>query len=99
MLYTRREIAKMALAAFPAAYLVPRQARPDSKIDGVQIGLNVPYSFGNNLLSADETLRNCVQLGISAVELRSQPIEAFIGVPTELLAKASQKAGVEALKQ
>jgi sugar phosphate isomerase/epimerase len=98
MLYTRRELGKMALAV-PAASLIPFQARPDSKVNGVQIGLNVPYSFGNNMMSAEETLRNCLQLGVSAVELRSQPIEAFIGVPTELLRRASQKADVEALRQ
>jgi sugar phosphate isomerase/epimerase len=98
MLYTRRELGKMALAV-PAASLLRFQAKPDSKINGVQIGLNVPYSFDNNLMPADETLRNCVQLGVSAVELRSQPVEAFMGVPTELLRKASQKADVEALKQ
>jgi sugar phosphate isomerase/epimerase len=98
MLYTRRELGKMALAV-PAASLLPLQTKPNSKINGVQIGLNVPYSFANNVMPADETLRNCVQLGVSAVELRSQPIEAFIGVPVELLRKASQKAGVEALQK
>ena len=98
MLYTRRELGKMALAV-PAASLIRFQNKPDSKINGVQIGLNVPYSFGNNLMPAEETLRNCVQLGVSAAELRSQPVEAFIGVPAELLRKASQKADVEALTQ
>ncbi len=98
MLYTRRELGKIALA-LPAASLIPFQSKPNSKINGVQIGLNVPYSFGNNVMPADETLRNCVQLGVSAVELRSQPIEAAMGVPVDLLRKASQKADVEALKQ
>src|SRR5438067_539592 len=50
-------------------------------------------------MPADDTLRNCVQLGVSAVELRSQPIEAAMGVAVELLRRASQKAEVEALKQ
>jgi len=98
MLYTRRELGKMALA-IPAASLIRFQNKPDSKINGVQIGLNVPYSFGNNLMPAEETLRNCVQLGVSAVELRSQPVEASMGVPAELLRKASQKADVDALTQ
>jgi len=88
----------MALA-LPAASLLPFQTKPNSKFNGVQIGLNVPYSFGNNLMPADETLRNVVQLGVSAVELRSQPVEAFIGVPTDLLRRASQKPGVEALEK
>jgi sugar phosphate isomerase/epimerase len=98
MEYTRRELGKMALA-LPAASLIPLRAKPNSKFNGVQIGLNVPYSFGNNLMPADETLRSCVQLGVSAVELRSQPVEAFMGVPTELLRRASQKADVEKLAQ
>jgi sugar phosphate isomerase/epimerase len=95
MLYTRRDLGKLALA-IPAASLIPLQGKPDSKINGVQIGLNVPYSFGNNLMPADETLRNCVQLGVSAVELRSQPIEAAMGIPVR---KTSQKEDVEALRQ
>ena len=40
-------------------------------------------------MSADETLNNTVQLGLSAVELRTQPIESFLGSP----ALASPAAG------
>ena len=79
---------KLALAALPAAALLQKGARPDSKFAGVQIGLNVPYSFGSNALSGEETLDRLLQLGISAVELRSQPVESFLGVPADL-AKAS----------
>jgi sugar phosphate isomerase/epimerase len=95
--YTRRDFTKFALAAIPAAGLLSSSSRlfaadapakPNSKVNGVQIGLNVPYSFGNNLLSADDTLAKCVTLGISALELRSQPVELFLGVPPELLAPA-----------
>ena len=76
MLYTRRELGKLALATVPAAALAGRPlaafaAKPDSKVAGVQIGLNVPYDFGNNMMSGDEVLDGCVKLGISAVELRS----------------------------
>ena len=56
--------------------------KPNSKVAGVQLGLNVPYSFGNPLMSGDDILKNCVQLGLSAVELRTQPVEAFLGAPT-----------------
>ena len=52
----------------------------------MQIGLNVPYDFGNNATSGDEVLDGCIKLGISAVELRSQPVELFMGVPAALLA-------------
>ena len=53
--------------------------KPDSKVAGVQLGINVPYSFANQLMSGDDILKNCVQLGLSAVELRTQPVEAFLG--------------------
>ena len=52
MLFTRREIGKMALAGLPAAGVlfdadVLRAAtKPNSKLAGVQIGMNVPYNFG-----------------------------------------------------
>ncbi|WP_257067771.1 hypothetical protein, partial [Campylobacter jejuni] len=95
--YTRREFAKLALTALPAAGLLslassanaaekPAQSgKPNSKIRGVQLGLNVPYSFGNPLMSGDEILAACIQLGASGVELRAQPIEAFLGAPAHLI--------------
>jgi sugar phosphate isomerase/epimerase len=91
----------MALATLPAAGLAARPldalaamiaAKPDSKVAGVQIGLNVPYSFGNNLMRWDEVLTTCVKLGVSAVELRSQPVELFMGVPPALLASPQRGA-------
>ena len=91
MLYTRREIGRLALAGVPLASLlsgrdsVNAAGKPDSKWAGVQVGMNVPYNFGNNLLSPDETLDRCLQLGVSAVELRSQPVEQFLGVPVALI--------------
>jgi sugar phosphate isomerase/epimerase len=41
----------------------------------------VPYSFADSSMSGDDILKNCLQLGLSAVELRTQPVEAFLGVP------------------
>jgi sugar phosphate isomerase/epimerase len=88
MRYTRRQIGQMALGALPAAGLAARgarlsaagrQTRPSSKVAGVQIGLNVPYSFGNNNMPGDEVLKRCLALGVSAVELRSQPVELAMG--------------------
>ena len=94
--HTRREFTKLALAALPGAALLSTMSRlgaaeapakPDSKVAGVQIGLNVPYSFANALMSGDDILKNCVQLGLSAVELRTQPVEAFLGLPMVEAAK------------
>jgi sugar phosphate isomerase/epimerase len=82
---TRREFARFAISMLPAASLFATArpllaaAKPNSKFAGVQIGMNVPYSFGGKNMKAEEVLSNCVQLGLSAVELRTQPIEAALG--------------------
>jgi sugar phosphate isomerase/epimerase len=87
---TRREFAKLALTVLPGAALFSNVSRlgaadsagkPNSKVAGVQIGLNVPYSFASPIMSGDDILKNCVQLGLSGVELRTQPVEAFLGLP------------------
>src|SRR5438093_3177574 len=83
---SRREFGRIALAALPTASLVtvarrlgaaeaPTTVRgkPNSKVAGVQLGLNVPYSFASPQMSGDDILKNCLQLGISAVELRTPP--------------------------
>jgi sugar phosphate isomerase/epimerase len=59
--------------------------RPDSKVAGVQIGLNVPYSFADIQMSGTDVLDRCVRLGISAVELRTQPVESYLGAPAHLV--------------
>jgi sugar phosphate isomerase/epimerase len=87
-LQTRRDFAKLALASLPGVTLLPRTTwaadKPNSKVNGVQIGLNVPYSFGEAGMSGDDILKNCVELGLSGVELRTQPVESFLGVPAEI---------------
>jgi sugar phosphate isomerase/epimerase len=107
MLYTRRELGLLALAAVPGASVLTRldwqtaatkSGKVDSRVAGVQIGLNVPYSFGNNLMSADETLQRCVTLGVSGLELRSQPIEIFMGAPEAAFARGASDADKEALR-
>ena len=92
MLYTRRELATLALAALPAARLLPTtpvatfQAKPNSKVRGVMIGMNVPYNFGGRTMPVDEIIQNCVKLDVSGVELRTQPVEAFLGAPEQPVA-------------
>lgn len=103
--YSRRDFTKLALAALPAAgafsALVPlaraADPKPNSRVNGVHIGLNVPYSFGPAPITGDEILANCVKLGLSAVELRTQPIEAFLGLPAGLVpARGAVVASAEA---
>lgn len=76
--FTRRDFAKTVLAGIPAIAL--NQSTPNSKWAGVQVGMNVPYNFGTgNFTPADEVLQRCIALGVSAVELRAQPVELFLG--------------------
>ena len=85
---TRRDFTKLALSSLPGAAFLPGLAsaadKPNSKVAGVQIGLNVPYSFGDPSMSGEDVLAKCVGLGISGVELRTQPVETFLGLPAEL---------------
>ena len=103
MTYTRREIGQLALTMIPAARILGdvslfAQAKPNSKVNGVQIGLNVPYSFGGRNMEADELLKKCVDVGVSALELRSQPIETFMGAPKELVdGRGTDPAVMEAI--
>src|SRR5690606_17149802 len=76
--YTRRDIAKMALAV-PGVALFGRSgsllaaglqaAKPNSLINGVQIG-TITYSYRSMAdQSAEATLKYVVDSGISAIEL------------------------------
>jgi sugar phosphate isomerase/epimerase len=94
---TRRQFAKLAIAALPACGMLglwsrlraddapPLPPKPNSKVAGVQIGLNVPYSFGDFQMTGEDILDRCVQLGISGLELRTQPVERFLGAPPALI--------------
>jgi len=79
MNYTRRELGKLALAALPATTLVG--AKLDSNFGGVQVGINAPYSFHNMPGGADDILNYVGQTNISALELRLQPVEAWLKAP------------------
>jgi sugar phosphate isomerase/epimerase len=76
---TRRELGRLALAGASAASL--SAAKPNSNFGGVQVGVNIPYSFHGMPSNADQILDYLAQVNISAVELRTQPIEAFLGAP------------------
>ena len=64
----------------------------------MQLGLNVPYSFSNPSMTGEEVLKNCVQLGFSGVELRTQPVETFLGAPKDIIfAKSRTSAQTQEL--
>jgi len=75
MLYTRRDLGKIALAAPFASTLMGAAAKPNSLIKGVQIGVIAPYSYGAmGDSTAEATLKYIIDSGISAVELMGDPI-------------------------
>jgi len=82
MTYTRRDFTRLALTAVPAARLIDAplfaamQGKPNSKVAGVQIGMNVPYNFGGRNMEAGQLLKNVVDLGLAAsscARSRSRP--------------------------
>ena len=90
MSYSRREFGKLALAGLPAAAVLGRaeslfgafaQAKPNSLINGVQIGA-ITYSFREMPdQSAEATLKYILDSGLSAVEIMGGPVESFAGIP------------------
>ncbi len=87
MHYTRREVAKLALSALPAASLLTRpltalaQAKPNSTIHGVRLG-TITYSYRSMPdQSAEAILRYIVDSGMSRIEFMGGPVEAFAGAP------------------
>lgn len=79
MSYSRRDIGRIALAALPVA---AHAATTGSNFGGVQIGVIAPYSFRGLDGDADSLLANITKLGLSAVEMQSEPVEAYAGAPS-----------------
>src|SRR5215472_3553066 len=90
MSYSRREFGKLALTGLPAVAVLSRneeifgafaQAKPNSLINGVQVG-TITYSYRSMPdQSAEATLKYIVDSGISAIELMGGPVEAYAGAP------------------
>src|SRR6478735_7481199 len=90
MRFSRREFGRLTLAGVPGVALATRsgglldalaQSKPNSLIDGVQIG-TITYSYRNMPdQSAEATLKYIVDSGISAIELMGGPVETFAGAP------------------
>jgi hypothetical protein len=76
MLYTRRDAARVGLAAGLASTFGSKlmAAKPNSRIKGVQIG-TITYSYRSMPdQSAEATLNYIVDSGISAIELLGGPV-------------------------
>jgi len=104
MLYNRREAGKLALSALglfsPIGFKQSAfsQSKPNSKWAGVQVGLNVPYNFGGRTMKAGEIIERCGRLGVNALELRSQPVEEFLGSPDKSIYSAPVPEQIAARK-
>lgn len=89
---TRRELGRLALSSVPASMLLGvegsigrlfAQAKPNSLIEGVQIG-TITYSYRSmTSQTAESTLQYVVDSGISAIELMGGPVESFAGAPPQ----------------
>ena len=77
MLYSRRDLARFAVAAGAAT---PLSAKPNSNVGGVQIGI-ITYSFRALPESAEDVLRYCTECGVSGIELMSSVAEGYAGAP------------------
>src|SRR4051794_29421326 len=75
---SRRDFAKLAVAAVPAA---PLLAKPNSNFKGVQIGA-ITYCFRTLPTSAQEVLKYCTDLGLSSIELMGDVAERYAGAPS-----------------
>jgi len=78
--FTRRDLGKLALAAWPASRLL--EAKPNSNFGGVQVGV-ITYSYrsmpGAN--DAKELLKYIVDSGVSGIELMGPAAEIYAGSP------------------
>jgi sugar phosphate isomerase/epimerase len=88
--YTRRDFTRLALTAVPAMGFMGEplfgsgllQSKPNSLINGVQIGA-ITYSYRSMPdQSAEATLQYVIDSDISAIELMDGPAEAFAGRPS-----------------
>jgi sugar phosphate isomerase/epimerase len=79
MLYTRRDVGKLALASVPLSMAFG--AKINSKIDGVQVGA-ISYSF-NTLERPDPMaiIKAYVDIGLGECELMSNHCESLAGAP------------------
>jgi sugar phosphate isomerase/epimerase len=79
MTITRRQLGKFALAAAPLSIRSAWASAPNSKIKGVQIGVQ-SYSFRQGI-PKPEIIPDMVKIGLSEVELMSGDAEILAGSP------------------
>jgi sugar phosphate isomerase/epimerase len=90
-----------ALAAssmIPGRALAAAAAKPDSKFNGVQIGV-ITYSFRSLPGSAEDLLKYITQCGISSVELMGGPAEQFAKAAAGKSGDKTPMEGFKALRK
>jgi sugar phosphate isomerase/epimerase len=88
MRFSRRDFGKLALTTLPAvsalrplAVMGQAPRRPDSTINGVNLG-TITYSYRSMPdQSAEAILRYVLDSGMSRIEFMGEPVEAFAGAP------------------
>ena len=86
--FVRGMAAVPVAAALPVRHLLAESpARPNSKFDGVQIGIIIaPYNYPEIPVPADQLLPHLLEMGLSAVEMQDLRVEAYAGAPGGLRA-------------
>ncbi|HEY2435088.1 MAG TPA: TIM barrel protein [Vicinamibacterales bacterium] len=88
--YSRRDFARLALAAFPAAAMAGRvkdvwanqsSGKPDSLWGGVPFGIFAPYRFGPDASDLEGALAALVKFGVSYAEVTAAVVERHVGAP------------------
>ncbi len=85
-------VALASKSSFANSFFAP--AKPNSKINGVQIGV-ITYSFRSMPGSIEQILKYCVECNINYIELMGEAAEAYAGAPardgsTDYSAKLAQ---------
>jgi sugar phosphate isomerase/epimerase len=89
MRYSRRDLGKLALTTLPGmtvlrqplAALAQTRVKPNSTVNGIDLG-TITYSYRSMPdQSAEAILRYVLDSGISRIEFMGDPVEAFAGAP------------------
>ena len=88
MTYSRRQFGRLAATSLPMAAAVlahPKllfaAGKPDSRFNGVLVGVITPYSYHNMPNDAESLLKYMVADGISGTEIQAPPVEEWAGAP------------------
>lgn len=84
---TRRQLGGLALPALAAPRIL---AKPNSNFGGVMVGA-ITYSFRS--LPVENTLKYCVDSGVSGIELMSNVAESYAGAPLPVMRPMGPPAG------